>query len=297
LQLASRVNFRANPFRPAAASCAAARGRENIPDKLPIVKLRAIAADYLAERSKRRTNTRPQPLPFFAAQGNNGVMHPEPPLQPESDLRSDPRDEAVEAIVFDQHPALSGSGGVPYPYGRPSQSPFAEANGPSEARHEGPSDRSVGSFLGRFTRPPDFAVPKRFGMSAILGITTALAILFGGLKWGNAWPVFYLFFGGQAIVICLVQMFVGSAPRLASTIAGAIIMPVFAVLAVVLADRGPRLDEMACMLPFFIPFGALLGYITGTCAAGIFLIMDYLEPYLQGRPSLGSQRHSAGASS
>jgi hypothetical protein len=34
-------------------------------------------------------------------------------------------------------------------------------------------------------------------------------------------------------------------------------------------------------LLFGVPIGAFLGYLTGTCAAGIFLIMDYLEPYLQ----------------
>ena len=32
-----------------------------------------------------------------------------------------------------------------------------------------------------------------------------------------------------------------------------------------------------------VPIGAFLGYLTGTCAAGIFLVMDALEPYLQGR--------------
>jgi hypothetical protein len=36
------------------------------------------------------------------------------------------------------------------------------------------------------------------------------------------------------------------------------------------------------MVPFSVPIGAFLGYLIGTCAAGIFLAMDYWEPYLQG---------------
>ena len=31
----------------------------------------------------------------------------------------------------------------------------------------------------------------------------------------------------------------------------------------------------------FIASANFLGYLTGTCAAGIFLVMDYLEPYLK----------------
>ena len=34
------------------------------------------------------------------------------------------------------------------------------------------------SYFATIQRPPDFAVPKTFGMSAILGIMTALALLF-----------------------------------------------------------------------------------------------------------------------
>src|SRR5438876_7933636 len=79
------------------------------------------------------------------------------------------------------------------------------------------------------TEPAQYKVPQRFGMSAILGIMTALAILFGGFRLMNAPPVVYLFFGIQSLVICLVQMFNGKMPRAASVIAGAIMAPFFAV--------------------------------------------------------------------
>src|SRR5438105_2998329 len=45
--------------------------------------------------------------------------------------------------------------------------------------------------------PAQYMVPKRFGMSAILGIMTALAVLFGSFHLLNAPPPVYLFFGLQ----------------------------------------------------------------------------------------------------
>lgn len=126
-----------------------------------------------------------------------------------------------------------------------------------------------------------YVVPKRFGLSAILGITTALSMLFGLLRWIDAFPIVYLFFGMLSFVICLVQMFFGTVPRMASTVAGAVLMPIFGATAMISFDRAD-VSEILCTFIGCIPFGALLGYITGTCAAGVFLVMDLLEPYLPG---------------
>ena len=136
--------------------------------------------------------------------------------------------------------------------------------------------------------PAQYVVPQRFGMSAIIGITTALAVLFGALRVLNADPVVYLFFGLQAVVICLVQMFNGRAPRLASSITGAILAPLFIVQLVDAADILPRYGrERDFLIVIFIvcaiPFGAFLGYLTGTCAAGVFLVLEKLENYLRQR--------------
>jgi hypothetical protein len=135
--------------------------------------------------------------------------------------------------------------------------------------------------------PAQYMVPKRFGMSAILGIMTALAILFGSFHLLNAPPPVYLFFGLQTLVICFAQMLNGKTPRLASSIAGAILVPVF-VLPLVLGEarffrHGGLISLLISLLIFGVPIGAFLGYLTGTCAAGVFLIMNYLEPYLQGQ--------------
>ena len=129
----------------------------------------------------------------------------------------------------------------------------------------------------------DYVVPQRFGLAAILGMTTALAILFGCMRWLDAEPGWYLFYGFQSVVICIVQMFHGKSPRRASAIAGAIMGPLF-VLGTAWFTRWENTDGslVLCFMVMMVPCGAFLGYLNGTCAAGIFLVMDKLEKYLKG---------------
>jgi hypothetical protein len=210
-------------------------------------------------------------------------------------------DEAIDAIVYDVHPALLPPvrklpDASAYPYGPRAPHGAFPAGESLSAGAKVAGDvmhwitRTVADYIAVINRPPDFVVPKTFGMSAILGIMTALAILFGCLRWMNAWPVFYFFFGAQSLAICLVQMFYGQTPRLASIIAGSIFLPVFTIAAAVLSNHSD--PALACAVVAFIPCGALLGYLTGTCAAGIFLVMDYLEPYLQGQSPLATHPSS-----
>lgn len=200
-------------------------------------------------------------------------------------------DVPVDAIVYDVHPAFLPQQAVPaeynpdYPYGPPAAHlPPPTSELPSFLRlvFSGSSwlVRTSEAYFAAVQSPPDFVVPKTFGMSAILGIMTALAILFALLRWMNAEPVFYFFFSVVALTICLAQMLYEKTPRLASIVAGAIILPLLTVAAAAFA-RNPH-PGFICVAIGFIPFGAVLGYLTGTCAAGIFLVMDYLEPYLQG---------------
>ena len=181
-------------------------------------------------------------------------------------------DEPLDALVVDVHPALLAAN---YPYQPAGVNPF----GPPR-----PDTGASPAWLAPFEapRPAQYVVPQRFGMSAIMGITTALAILFGCFHWAGADPRAYLFFGVQSIVICLVQMFYGKTPRAASAIAGAIVAPAFAMITPWLTQGEIEGGEVFCMMIAGVPIGAFLGYLTGTCAAGVFLVMDKLEPYLQG---------------
>jgi hypothetical protein len=137
----------------------------------------------------------------------------------------------------------------------------------------------------RFERPApaQYVVPRRFGMSAIIGIMTALAMLFGAFRMYNVYPVVYLFFGAQAIVICLAQMFYGHTPRAASAVTGGIFLPLFVAVGAAVWDHARwDLSEYVLMLIPAVPAGALLGYATGTLAAGVFLVMDRAERLIFG---------------
>jgi hypothetical protein len=127
-----------------------------------------------------------------------------------------------------------------------------------------------------------YVVPQRFGMSAMLGIMTALAVLFGILQRLDAHPYTYLFLGVLSLVICIVQMCFGGVPRVASVAAGTVVFALFVISIPLVTPRVP-IGAVACLFVLSLPIGGLLGYLTGTCAAGIFLIMDQLERYLRGR--------------
>jgi hypothetical protein len=186
------------------------------------------------------------------------------------------KDEPLDAFV-------EGPASAPLPI---DDNPYASRIQPLRLPPPAGSDNQVirVAFL-RFKPPTParYMVPRRFGMSAILGIVTALAILFGGFRLLNAPPAVYLFFGLQTLVICFAQMLHGKAPRLASSLAGAVLAPLF-LMPIIASEmhhwerRGlPAAMISIFLLVFGVPIGAFLGYLTGTCAAGIFLVMDYLE--------------------
>ncbi len=183
------------------------------------------------------------------------------PADWEAGQDSAPLDKPIDALVYDVHPAFEVR--------------------PEDIYRPPP-------LFSLQTEPAKYRVPQRFGMSAILGIMTALALLFGGFRILEAEPVVYLFFGVQSLVICIAQMFNTKMPRAASVMAGAIMAPLFTVRLIEAAgipvpySLAERIVLTICVAPISVPIGAFLGYLTGTCAAGIFLVMDYLEPYLQG---------------
>lgn len=147
-----------------------------------------------------------------------------------------------------------------------------------------------------------YHVPKRFGMSGMLAITTLMAVIFGvlrnfpgGLNFSfdanaQTHPVVYIFLGLLVLATCVAQMLYGDVPRAASCIAGAILFPV--CILVVFVWNGMLL-EAVCLLPFLGIAGAGFGYLAGGCTAGCFLLMDkfdkwYLERVLKQSPAASS---------
>ncbi len=177
---------------------------------------------------------------------------------------------------------------LPLNLNEPLDAPI-EAELPEHAPPKKSAQKSTSVFAFESPAPAQYVVPRRFGMAAILGIITALAVLFGVFHHYDAHPVLYLFFGVQSILICLAQMLCGKTPRAASAVTGGILLPVFLILAAVLLNPR-RIDEemIICSVLGCVPIGAFLGYITGTLAAGVFLLMDSSERFFAsfaGQPS------------
>ena len=129
----------------------------------------------------------------------------------------------------------------------------------------------------------EYTVPKRFGMTAILGLLTTLAIIFGALNYARAPAVVYLFIGSEIVGICLAQIFLGAAARSGSSLTGAILLPFWAYIMLHI----PRFDPLVhlAILASMLALGALIGYCIGALAAGFFLAMDLIESLITSEAS------------
>src|SRR5689334_15563905 len=148
-----------------------------------------------------------------------------------------PDEQPFDAIIVDPVTELPDAADYPY---TPRIQPMLLSN---------PTGSEISSVRFGFLHfqsptPAQYMVPKRFGMSAILGIMTALALLFGAFRLLNAPPPVYLFFGLQTLVICFAQMLNGKTPRLASSIAGAILVPLFLIPLIAAESRHIHKEEM-----------------------------------------------------
>jgi hypothetical protein len=124
-----------------------------------------------------------------------------------------------------------------------------------------------------------YRVPAQFSVAEILAMMTVFGLLFGGLRYFGAPVWLYPFLGSQGMAICLVQMRFGNVPRGASTLVGCVFLPGWMAAVAIFAPSqfAMPLSHVVKELPFTVPFGGLVGYCTGTMAAGVFLVLDKLE--------------------
>jgi|GEM_PF-4148850 len=128
-----------------------------------------------------------------------------------------------------------------------------------------------------------YHVPPRFGTSAIIGITTLLALLFALFRAVDLHPLNYVFTTLLLFIVVLVQMRWGHVARPASIAAGAIWFPLFVLTLAAFAERSEVFWGVCCGLPVIVPVGGFLGYLAGTCAGGFFLLMELLEKFWERR--------------
>jgi hypothetical protein len=141
-----------------------------------------------------------------------------------------------------------------------------------------------------------YHVPKKFGMSGMLAITTLMALVFGllhnfpgGLSFSidqrtdQTHPAVYIFLGVLVLSTCLAQMLYGDVPRAISCIVGALLFPL-SIFGTAMYYRGFMVAlNWVCAIPFLAMAGALLGYLAGGCTAGCFLIMDQFDQWYMQR--------------
>lgn len=149
-------------------------------------------------------------------------------------------------------------------------------------------DRS-GVFLISVEAVPqrEYVVPNRFGMTAIMGLVTALALIFGVLRYAGVHPTVYLFVVSEIVGICLAQIFLSSeryadsmltGPRAGSALTSAILFPFWTY--VILGSPQFEPIQHLLLVAGLICFGALIGYCVGALAAGFFLALDLVESML-----------------
>ena len=135
-----------------------------------------------------------------------------------------------------------------------------------------------------------YRVPERFSIAEILAMMTVYGLLFGALRWLGASAALYLFLGTQALMVCVAQMWWGTVPRGASMLVGAVLFPLWIGALILLgqAEIAARADEFWIDTLTVLVAGPLLGYCTGTLAAGVFLVMDRWTDFVdRSRPTAG----------
>ena len=141
----------------------------------------------------------------------------------------------------------------------------------------------TGSFFWKITPPSDqYVVPHRFGLSSLLALLTLFGLLFGWFRYLEVNPVVYWFTASEITVICLAQILFGRAPRGASVLGGAMLLPAWGLVAAYANTQSPSWFLMVLVSFILAPVGGFLGYCVGTLAAGFFLIVDVIDQYLPG---------------
>ena len=127
-----------------------------------------------------------------------------------------------------------------------------------------------------------YSVPRRLDLASLFVFTMCYGILFAVMSAFRFEALSFALVAGflTCVGVSQAMLFGGKAPRFASSISGTLYYGVFFVVRPFLfGTPGNRLSDIA-LIPFLV-FGMALGYLSGVCIAGIFLITELLRKRLR----------------
>jgi hypothetical protein len=134
-------------------------------------------------------------------------------------------------------------------------------------------------------KPPAklYSAPRRFDLFTIMIVTTAYAVLLGGVSVLGMPPIASAYVAAFITIVGIGQaiLFGGRRPRLASVISGISAFFVLSMLSFATLDGrfhidGP-LETIAFSVLWSLYLGSLLGYIAGVLVGGVFLVTDVVR--------------------
>jgi hypothetical protein len=136
-------------------------------------------------------------------------------------------------------------------------------------------------------------VPRRFGVGAMMVITTMYAVLFATIQStpGIVFGFIAMFF--TVVGVCQAVLFNGRDPRRASIVSGMIAGSLILPLAMTMSWQsflGIPLFAVIILVIVYGLFGAPAGYLAGGLIAGVFLLFNKWQPPLDaGEPTPGEK--------
>lgn len=155
-------------------------------------------------------------------------------------------------------------------------------------RHNQTAQSGVGTVEGQDSsqRPVDFmyGASRVFDLFTLMAITLAFALLFAILNFlapafeGSPAAV-TCGISGYVVLIALAQMFLydGKNPRLASVVAGPVVMLLILAASWSLSGEPHFILAMILSLCSSVTFGFFTGYLAGAVIAGVFLVADAMR--------------------
>jgi len=131
--------------------------------------------------------------------------------------------------------------------------------------------------------PKLYSVPRKLDLASLFVFTTCYGLLFALMNLVQADALFFAIVAGFFTCVGVSQaiLFKGNAPRLASCLTGAAYyVGIFLVSRITYGMPPSRIGNWSFIV-FVLLVGAAVGYVSGACIGGVFLVADALRKRLR----------------